>query len=105
MKPPIFLPLLLALGLSKAALAQTATAVANTAAPVQTELFSTASSLPKKPKLFQRAFSKLRQLYCFSAQNGKKPAKLLPKPTTGSTASADYEGFIQKLDYRNLFTR
>jgi dipeptidyl aminopeptidase/acylaminoacyl peptidase len=98
MKPSIVLSLLLALGLSNAALAQTATAVANTAAPVQTELFSTASSLRKSRSCFSGPFQSYDSYIAFRLKMAKNQPNFSEAKLRAQLPQADYEGFIQKLD-------
>ena len=101
MKPSIFLSLLLALGLSNAALAQTTTAVANTAAPVQTELFSTASSLQKSRSCFSGPFQSYDSYIAFRLKMAKNNPNLSEAKLRVQLPQADYEGFMQKLDCPN----
>lgn len=98
MKPSIFLSLLLALGLSNAALAQTAAADANTAAPVQTELFSTASSLQKSRSCFSGPFQSYDSYIAFRLKMAKNRPNFSEAKLRAQLPQADYEGFIQKLD-------
>ncbi|EGM79275.1 prolyl oligopeptidase family protein [Rheinheimera sp. A13L] len=102
MKTPVFLSLMLALGLSHSALAQTAAAAANTAAPAQTELFSTAQSLQKSRSCFGGPFKSYDSFIAMRIKMGNSQPKFSEAKLRTQFTQTDFERFQQTLDCQDF---